>query len=566
VRKTPRIDLIVYALIVAGCQTMPSNDTDRFDLIVRHGTVYDGSGASPRGADVGVRGDRIAAIGDLSAATAAAEIDARGRAVSPGFINMLSWAPVSLLADGRSLSDLRQGVTLEVFGEGWSMGPWNEAMKEEDRKFQTDFEYDIAWTTLGEYLDHVVAKGITTNVASFVGASTVRIHVLGYENRPPTPAELERMRELVRQAMRDGALGVGSSLIYAPAFYADTEELVALATAAGEFGGAYISHLRSEGDRFLEALEELITIGREAGVHAEVYHLKAAGEANWPKMAQAIARIEAARREGLSISADMYPYTAGATGLNACMAPAVQEGGSEQWFARLRDPAVRARVEAEFWRPGDGWENLCAAAGSADRIVAIGFRQQRLKALTGRSLAQIAAERGVAPETAAVDLILADESRIDTAFFLMSEENVRLGLSQPWVALGSDADSQAPEGPFLLSQPHPRTYGSFARFLGRYVRDEKVTTLADAIRRLTSMPADHLKLRDRGRLVPGAFADLVVFDPATIADHATFERPQQFATGVGDVVVNGVQVLERGEPTAARPGRVVRGPGWPGDS
>jgi N-acyl-D-amino-acid deacylase len=537
---------------------------EQVDLLIRNGVIYDGSGGPPVRGGVAVRDGRVVATGDVSDYTASNAVDAKGLAIAPGFINMLSWATDSLIHDGRAMSDIKQGVTLEVFGEGSSYGPVNERIREEMLKTQGDIRYDITWTTLGEYLEFLVRKGVSPNVASFVGATTVREYAIGFEDRPPTAQELEQMKELVRQAMLEGALGVGSSLIYAPASYAKTDELIALASVAGEYGGAYISHMRSEGDRFLEALDELIRIAREAKVHAEVYHLKAAGEANWPKMRQAIERIEAARDSGLSITADMYPYTAGATGLDAAMPPWVQEGGLDAWVERLRDPKIRQRVIEEMRDPNADWESLYVAAGSPDRILLIGFKSEKLKPLTGKTLAEVAKMRGVAPEEAAIDLVIEDHSRVGTAYFLMSEENVKLGLSQPWVSIGSDAEAPAPEGPFLLSNPHPRAYGAFARFLGHYVRDQKVTTLQDAIRRLTRLPAQNLKLRDRGCLDEGCHADIVVFDPARIQDHATFEKPHQYSTGVVHVFVNGVQVLRDGEHTGAKPGQVVRGPGWKG--
>jgi len=535
---------------------------ERFDLIVRGGTVYDGTGAPGRRADVGVRGDRIAAVGDLSRARAGRVIEAKGLAVAPGFINMLSWATDSLIADGRSMSDIRQGVTLEIFGEGWSMGPLNDAMKKEATEQQGDIKYTIDWTTLGGYLDRLVARGISPNVASFVGATTLRVHELGYSDREPTAAELGRMEDLAREAMREGALGLGASLIYAPAFYAKTPELLALTKAVAESGGGYVAHMRSEANRLLEATDELIGIARDARVHGEVYHLKAAGEANWPKLAQAIARLDAARAAGVSVSANMYTYIAGATGLDAAMPPWVQEGGLDAWVKRLEDPATRARVLAEMRAATDAWENLWLMAGSPDRVKFIGFKSGKLKPLTGLTLAEVMKRRGTSAEDTMIDLVIEDHSRVETAYFLMSEENVRLGIRQPWMAFGSDAESSAPEGVFLKSSTHPRAYGNFARLLGRYVRDEKIITLPDAIHRLTGLPATNWKLAGRGCLDPGCFADVVVFDPAKIRDHATFEKPQQYASGVRDVLVNGVQVLKNGEHTGAKPGRVVRGPGW----
>jgi N-acyl-D-amino-acid deacylase len=548
-------------LLLAACQSPQKPAAEPFDVIIRHGSIYDGSGAPPIRADVGVRGQRIAAVGDLSQAHAVTEIDAQGQAVTPGFVNMLSWAPDSLYIDGRSESDLRQGVTLEIFGEGESLGPLTDEIRNANLATQGDLKHPIDWTSLGEGLDALAKHGISPNIASFVGAATVREHELGYVDRPPTTEELKRMQDLVRQAMREGALGVGSALIYAPGVYAKTDELIALTQAAGESGGAYISHMRSEGDRLLESLDELIRIAREAHVHGEVYHFKAAGERNWPKMADAIAKIEQARAAGVDISANMYTYTAGATGLDAAMPPWVQEGGLDAWVKRLQDPAIRKRVAQEMRTRGD-WENLLLAAGKPENVLLVAFDKPDLKPLTGKTLAEVARLRGKSPEETAMDLVVEDHSRIGTVYFLMSEDNVKLGLSQPWVALDSDEGSYIPEGVFLKFQPHPRAYGNFARFLGHYVRDEQVASLSQAIKRLSALPAHNLKLRDRGELKVGNYADIVIFDPATIADHATYDNPQRFATGVRDVFVNGVQVIRDGEHTGAKPGQVVRGPGY----
>ncbi|HYH45942.1 MAG TPA: D-aminoacylase [Thermoanaerobaculia bacterium] len=542
----------------------------QFDLVIRGGTVYDGSGGAPYVADVAVLKDRIAMIqktgpnsGRSPAVRGKVEIDATGLAVAPGFINMLSWATESLLVDPRAQSDVRQGVTLEVFGEGWSMGPLTPEMKKEVVKRQADVKFDVTWTTLGEYLEGLTRRGSAVNVASFVGATTVRIHELGYVDRPPTPEELERMKGLVRQAMAEGALGVGSSLIYAPAFYAKTDELVALASAAGESGGMYISHMRSEGNRLLESVDELIEIARRAKVPAEIYHLKAAGRGNWGKLDAVVKRVEAARAEGLRITADMYTYPAGATGLDAAMPPWVQEGGHDKWVERLKDAAVRTRVEREMTTPTDEWENLLLAAGPEQTIL-VGFKNEQLKPLTGKTLAEVARMRGKSPEQTAMELVVEDDSRVGTIYFLMSEENVKRQVALPWMSFGSDAEAPSTEGVFLKSNPHPRAYGNFARLLGKYVRDEKALPLQEAIHKLTALPAGNLKIRERGQVKTGYFADLVVFDPAAIKDQATFEKPHQYATGVRQVFVNGVQVLKDGEPTGATPGRVVRGPGWKG--
>ncbi len=562
--------------LAAGC----AGDPDGFDVLIRGGTVYDGSGATPVVTDVGIRGDRIAALGDLSEADATRVLDASGMAVSPGFVNMLSWATESLLVDGRSLGDIRQGVTLEVFGEGTSMGPANDAMKAD---FLEDFvswvggeeaaaralglppgaPLEVPWTTLGEYLGFLERKGVATNVASFIGATTARIHEIGHDDRPPTAEELERMRALVRTAMEEGAMGVGSSLIYTPGFFADTDELIALSEVAAEYDGMYISHMRSEGARLLESVEELMTIAREAGVRAQIYHLKAAGRENWHKLDEVIARVERARAEGLAITADMYTYTAGSTGLDAAMPPWVQEGGYDAWAERLRDPLVRARVAEEMRTPTDEWENLLLASGPEGALL-VGFRNEALRRYQGMTLAEVAEERGAPPEETAIDLVIEDGTRVQVVYFLMSEENVRRQIALPWVSFDSDAASMAPEGIFLRNGTHPRAYGNFARLLGRYVREEGVIPLEEAVRKLTSLPAANLGIPERGRLAEGYFADVVVFDPATVIDHATYEDPHRLATGVSHVLVNGVMVLADAEPTGAMPGRFVRGPGWTG--
>lgn len=536
--------------------------TPRYDVVIRHGTLYDGSGRDPIVGDLAIAGDTIAALGRVKG-RGRLEIEAQGLAVSPGFINLLSHSEVSLIQDPRSQSDIRQGVTLEVLGEE-SMGPLNEAMKQDALEQQGDIKFPIPWTTLGEYLDFLAERGIATNVASFVGASTVRVHEIGYANRPPTADELARMQDLVRAAMAEGALGVTTALIYAPATFARTEELIALAKVAAQAGGIYAAHMRSEGDRLLEAIDETIRIAREAGIPAEIYHLKAAGEANWPKMDLALQKIDSARAAGLKIGADMYTYTAGATGLDAAMPPWVQEGGLKAWIQRLQDPAIRRRVAREMRTPTDRWENLYLGAGSPDRVLLLGFKTDSLKPLTGKTLGQVARARGKSPEETAMDLVVQDGSRVEVAYFLMSEDNLKKQIAKDWVAFGSDAASQAPEGPFLKSNPHPRAYGNFARLLGKYVRDERVIPLKEAIRRLTSLPAAHLEIQRRGRLAPGYYADVVVFNPDSIQDHATFEQPQQYATGVVHVFVNGVPVLENGRHTGATPGRIVRGPGWTG--
>jgi len=547
------LSIFLAVTFFAGCT--------KYDTIIRNGNIYDGTGGKPYPADLAIQGDKIVKIAPNIPERGKEEIDASNMAVSPGFINMLSWATTSLIADGRSLSDIKQGVTLEVFGEGGSMGPLNEQMKEDEKTSMGEFKYDIDWTTLGEYLESLERRGISTNVASFIGATTLRIHEIGYEDRPPTDREMENMRNLVRQAMEEGALGIGSSLIYAPAFYSSTEELIELCKIASDYNGMYISHLRSESNQFLEALEELITISEKAGIRAEVYHLKAGGVKNHYKMDQAIARIDAARKRGLDISTDMYTYIAGATGLDAHMPPWVQEGGYNKWVERLKDPDIRAQVKQEMTIDTDEWENLGYLAGP-DGVLFAGFKNSDLRQYIGKTLKEVADELGKHYADVAMDFVIQDGSRVDVVYFLMSEENVKKQIQLPYISFGSDAGSLAPEGDFLKYNPHPRAYGNFARLLGKYVREEKLIPLEEAVYKLSGLSADKLKIKDRGYLKKGNFADVVIFDPETIQDHATFSNPHQLATGVLHVFVNGMQVLKDGEHTGKTPGRVVRGPGY----
>lgn len=553
----PLLSLLATLILLYGC-----TDKESYDVLIRNGQLIDGSGGPAFTADVGIRGDTIAAIAALSGAQGKIEIDATGLVVAPGFINMLSWATESLIEDGRSQSDIRQGVTLEVFGEGTSMGPLSEQMKAELLKSQGDVTFPVSWTSLGEYLDFIVEKGVSPNVASFVGATTLRIYTVGFENRAPTVEEMDTMKVLVRQAMEEGALGIGSSLIYAPAFYSSTEELIELSKVAASYGGMYISHLRSEGNQLLESLDELIRIAHEAGIRAEVYHLKMAGKENWNKFDAVVNKIDSARAAGLRITTNMYTYTAGSTGLDASMPPWVQEGGYEQWAERLQDPVVRERLLQEMVTPTTEWESLMMGVESDEDILLIGFKNDSLKYLTGKSLAEVAAMRNTSPVETAMDLVVQDGSRVGAVYFLMSEENVKKQLRLPYMSFGSDARSLAPEGVFLKSSTHPRAFGNFARLLGKYVRDEKVIPLEEAIHKLTALPAMNLKIEKRGVLKEGFFADLVLFDPDEIQDRATYEDPMRYATGVMHVFVNGTQVLKDGQHTGALPGRVVRGPGY----
>lgn len=531
-----------------------------FDVIIRGGDVYDGTGRPPVHGDVGIRGDRIAAIGDLRGATATTTIDAKGLAVAPGFINMLSHSEVSLIVDGRSMGELKQGITTQIFGE-FSMGPLNEEMKRRIIANQGDVKFDIKWTTLSEYLTWLEKNGISQNVASFIGAPTIREHVIGLEDKPPTPDQLEKMRELVRREMEAGALGITTALIYPPAFFAKTEELIELCKVAAKYKGKYSAHMRSEGNQLIEAIQETIRISREAGLPAEIYHLKASGQSNWPKMEQAIAMIEDARRKGLKITADMYMYPAGGTGLDAAMPPWVFDGGQEAAYKRLQDPATRQKIAAEIRTPTNSWENLYLLSGSPDKMLLLGFKSEALKPLSGKTLAEVARMRGKDPVETIMDLVLEDRSRVGTIYFLMSEENIKKQIRQPWVSFGSDGSSMAPEGVFRKVSPHPRSYGNFARLLGKYVREEKIITVTEAVRRLSGFPAMNLGLDHRGLLKRGMFADVVVFDPETIADRATFEQPHQYSIGVKHVFVNGAQVLKDGEHTGAKPGRALWGPG-----
>ena len=548
---------IVSLVALFSCKNpnAPSNS-----VLIKNGTIYDGSGGAPFVGDILIQGDTIAAIEKPNILRGQTEVEANGLAVAPGFINMLSWATESLIADGRSLGDIKQGVTLEVMGEGGSMGPVSDSLRREAEADMGDIKYKIEWTTLGGYLDWLVRRGVSCNVASFVGATTVRQNVLGSRNVAPNAVELEKMKSLVRQAMDEGALGVGSSLIYAPAFYAKTDELVELSKVASEYGGTYITHMRSEGNRFLEAIDETIDIAKRANIHVEIYHLKAAGKQNWAKLDKAIAKIDSARRAGINITTDMYTYIAGATGLDAAMPPSVQEGGTKAWIERLKNPTIRQQVLKDMRTPTDKWENLLMGSGAKGALL-LGFKQDSLKYLTGKTLEEVAKMYGKSAEETAMDLVIKDGSRVEVAYFLMSEDNVRRQIALPYMSFGSDASSQAPEGVFLKSSTHPRAYGNFARLLGKYVRDEKVISLAEAVRKLAALPADNLHLAKRGTLHVGNFADVVVFDPLSIRDNATFDKPQQFASGMMHVFVNGQQVLKNGEHTGVKSGRVVRGRG-----
>jgi len=548
---------LLVLLVLTGC-----GYNNKYDVIIRNGVLYDGSGSASYRGDLAINADTIAALGSLKHAHGKLVIDAKNMAIAPGFINMLSWADKSLIEDGLSQSDIRQGVTLEVMGEGWSDGPLNEPMKKDEIEKQGDIKYDISWNTLGGYLDFLEKKGVSTNIASFVGATSLRIYVIGYDNRPPTPEEMISMKKLAAQAMEEGAIGISSALIYAPASFSKTDELVELCKEVSKYKGMYISHIRSEGDNLLGSLDELIKISKDAHIKAEIYHLKAAGTENWYKMDLAIKKIDSARTAGLDITANMYNYTAAGTGLYATMPQWVQEGGQDAWLSRLKDPAIKARVLKEMKVPGKDWENFFYMVGSPENIILGVFKTDSLKYLTGKTLAEVAGLKKLSPAETIIYLVVNDNSPVESMFFLMTEDNIKKQIALPWVSFGSDEQSLAPEGVFLKSNPHPRAYGNVSSLLGKYIREEKIIPLEEAIRKLTSLPATNMKVKKRGLLKPGYFADVVIFDPNTIIDHATYTKPHQYSTGVSDVFVNGKQVLKDGEHTGAMPGRVVRGPGY----
>jgi len=548
---------LLVLLVLTGC-----GYNNKYDVIIRNGVLYDGSGSASYKGDLAINADTIAALGSLKHAHGKLVIDAKNMAIAPGFINMLSWADKSLIEDGLSQSDIRQGVTLEVMGEGWSDGPLNEPMKKDEIEKQGDIKYDISWNTLGGYLDFLEKKGVSTNIASFVGATSLRIYVIGYDNRPPTPEEMISMKKLAAQAMEEGAIGISSALIYAPASFSKTDELVELCKEVSKYKGMYISHIRSEGDNLLGSLDELIKISKDAHIKAEIYHLKAAGTENWYKMDLAIKKIDSARTAGLDITANMYNYTAAGTGLYATMPQWVQEGGQDAWLSRLKDPAIKARVLKEMKVPGKDWENFFYMVGSPENIILGVFKTDSLKYLTGKTLAEVAGLKKLSPAETIIYLVVNDNSPVESMFFLMTEDNIKKQIALPWVSFGSDEQSLAPEGVFLKSNPHPRAYGNVSSLLGKYIREEKIIPLEEAIRKLTSLPATNMKVKKRGLLKPGYFADVVIFDLNTIIDHATYTKPHQYSTGVSDVFVNGKQVLKDGEHTGAMPGRVVRGPGY----
>ena len=548
---------LAFTAILYGC----NSSKQEYDTIIRNGMIYDGNGGEPFKGDIGINADTIAFIGDLSKASAKNEVDAKGNAVAPGFINMMGHSEESLIQDGRGQSDIKQGVTTEIFTE-FSMGPLNPKMKMQAKEGQGDIKYDVEWNTLGEYMNFLEKKGISPNIASFVGTGAVRMYVIGEDNVAPTATQLDSMKLLIRQAMEQGALGVTNALIYPVDFFAKTDELIALSKEAAKYGGMYTSHMRSEGNKLLEAVEELITISKEAGIPAEIFHLKAGGKNNWIKMDSVIRRVERARREGQAITADMYTYVAGATGMTSAFPPTLQDGGFGKLRERLMDPKIRKEMVKAMNTDATDWENLYYGAGGAEHVLLLGFKQDSLKKFTGKTLAEVAKIRGTSPEETAMDLIVQDSTRVGVAYFLMSEENVRKQVSLPWVSFGSDEGSYTTEGVFLKSNAHPRAYGNFARVLGKYSRDEKLMPLQEAIRKLAKLPADNLKLQKRGELKVGYYADIVIFDPSKVKDNATFEKPHQYSEGMIHVFVNGVQVLKDDEHTGAKPGRFVKGPGY----
>ncbi|HEY2648061.1 MAG TPA: D-aminoacylase [Puia sp.] len=535
--------------------------TRTYDTIIRDGLIYDGNGGEPYQGDIAIDADTIAFIGDLKNSRSNNEINAEGKAISPGFINMLSHSEESLIQDARSQSDLRQGVTLEVFGE-LSMGPLNEKMKKQMADGQRDIKYPVTWNTLGEYMNWLEKKGISCNIASFVGTGTVRQYVIGEDDVAPTATQLDHMKLLIDQAMDEGAMGITNALIYPPDFFAKTDELVPLAKEAAKYGGMYTSHIRSEGSKLFEAVRELISISKQTGIRVEIYHLKEAGRDNWSKLDSLIKIVEKARKEGVPITANMYTYNRSATGLTASFPPGLQDGGFDKLWKKLQDKKIREQMKKAMNTNATDWENTYYQAGGAAGVLMIGFKKDSLRKYIGKTLAEVAAYRGRSAEETAMDLIVEDSTRIEVVYSSMDENNVRREVALPWVSFGSDEASTAPEGVFLLSSAHPRAYGTFARVIGKFVRDEKMLSLQQAIYQLSKLPAMNLKLDRRGELKPGNYADIVLFDPKLVKDHATYEKPLQYATGISDVLVNGVQVIKNGEHTGARPGRFIKGPGF----
>jgi N-acyl-D-amino-acid deacylase len=543
--------LLLSLSLFFGCSSPPE-----YDVIIKNGRIIDGSGNPSFAGDIAINADTIAAVGDLGKAKAREIINATGMAVAPGFINMLSWAVETLIEDGKSQSDIRQGVTLEVLGEGDSWGPLNERMKIQMKKEQGDIKYDIPWTTLGQYMEFLENKGISTNITSTVGASTLRIHAVGYENRPPTPEELDSMKLLLRQAMQEGAVGLSSALEYVPGGFAGRNELIELCKVVAEYDGLYISHIRNEDDLLLESIDDHLKVAGAANVRSEIYHFKQVGKSNWEKLESAVAKVDSARAAGMQTGADMYNYTASSTGFDILMPDWIQEGGFEAWIGRLKDTGARKKAGI-FIR-----NKILKKNGTAEKIMVVGFNNDSLKYLTGKTLAEVARMRNKTWEETVMDLVIQDNSRVSVVYFSMSEENVKKQIAIPWMSFCSDGTSSAPEGVFLKSGTHPRAYGNFARLLGKYVREEKVISLEEAVHKLTSLPAANLRIAKRGSIKKGYFADLAIFNPDSIQDHATFENPRQYATGMKHVIVNGVQVLRNGEHTGSLPGKVVRGPGW----
>jgi len=537
---------------------------ERFDLVLANGWIVDGTGNPRYRADVGVRGDRIAAIGRLTDARARRRIDVTGLIVAPGFIDMLGWSEINLLADGRAVSKITQGITTEVTGEGTSVAPQTPATIAQDSDTYADLGVTVDWIDLDGYFRRLAASGSAVNVATFVGATQVRRIVLGDADRAPNEEELAAMVALVDTAMMRGAVGVSSSLVYAPAFYATTPEIVALARAARRNGGIYATHLRNEGAGFDAAFDEALAIAQDADVPVEIWHLKRAGRDNWGDMPRVLARIDSARAAGIDVTADVYPYQASATGLDASIPQWAHEGGTDSMIARLQDPATRARIRRELRRPPAGVESFFAGAGGEAGVLVAGVLADSLKYLEGKTVQSIAALWGVDPIDALFDLVVKDRGHTGAIYFSMSEEDVRAAVAYPWTSFCTDFGAVAPEGVLSRDRVHPRVYGSFPRVLGRYVRQRGLLRLEDAIRKMTSQPAQRVGLADRGLLRPGFAADITVFDPATVIDRASFEDPHQVSEGVRYVLVNGQVVLDEGALTDVRPGRGLRGPGWTG--
>jgi N-acyl-D-amino-acid deacylase len=556
--------LFLFALMSLTVLSSVSNSAPAYDLIIRNGRIIDGSGRSALSADLAIQGDRIARIGNLGGAKANREIDARGQIVAPGFIDMLGQSEQYVLIDPRAMSKVMMGVTTEITGEGESIAPLNDRILKEQEDFNRRFNLTVDWRTMGEYFRRLGKQGAGVNLGTFVGATQVREYVIGYDDRPPTTAELEQMKKLVAEAMKDGALGVSTSLQYVPARFAKTDEIVELARVAHQYGGIYISHQRSEANAIDDSMKEVFEIARRANIPAEIWHFKTAYKKNWGRMPEMLRRIAAARRRGLKITADVYPYVAGSTSLSACLPPWSLEGGTDRMIARLKDSATRERLKKEITTDSKDWENIYLGSGGPSGILIGAVTNRDLERWQGKRLSEIAAAENKDPLDALLDFIIADHGQTGAIFFMMQESDMQAALKSPFVSICTDSGARATDGPLAGSKSHPRGWGTYPRILGRYVRDEHLMPLELAIHKMTGLPASNVGLRQRGLLREGYFADITIFDPKTVIDRATFEEPNQYPVGINFVIVNGQVEVDNGQRTPALAGRVLRGPGYTG--